>query len=67
MPRQRPPEGPRAASEAPERVEDAKGAMDRFRTLTHGLLGVTREHLEAEERRYQRKRAAKARKKVRGR
>jgi hypothetical protein len=57
--RPRPPESPRENSEGCEPVENAKGAMDKFKALTGGLVKVTREEVEREERRYQKTQAAK--------
>ena len=56
-PRKRPPESPPENSAASERVANAKEAMDKFKTLARGLVEVPRADLEAEERRYQKRRA----------
>jgi hypothetical protein len=57
--RQRPPESPHESSEASERVESAKGAMDKFKALTDGLVKVTRSELTREQKRYEASRKKK--------
>ena len=51
-------------SESPDKAEengDAKPSMNRFKGLTKGLLGVSREDLAEAQRRYEGERSNKAR------
>ena len=48
-PRKPPPEGPAKGEES----DDASPSMDRFKSLTKGLLGVPRDELADEQRRYE--------------
>ena len=50
-----------ASAEKPLTKEVAAKAMDRFKNLTRGLLHVSREKIEAEERHYQKEKARKCR------